>query len=239
MCVEAPRGAAGQRPVEYRCRHRTIGPLLVWHGRLVGGPGGWQPAEGRRRLAPEEVQPLRTTALLITIALAVAACSSPVSSPSPSASAVGSPSEPPPSAEPTDGAGTSPSAVWLPEWADDAVPAGVAARRPLPFCGIEQAPRPQPGIFVDAAVRSCFWDAHVAGREAEFVSVQSTMEGAPLATVYRLAVDGSVEVLTDWSQDPFGAAPGWTTMTCDGLVEAIEGTEFFGVDGCDEGTSID
>ncbi len=182
---------------------------------------------------------MRSTALLIAVALAAIACSSPVNSPSPSPSPLGSASEPPPSAEPSDGSGTSPTAVWLPEWADEAVPAAVAGRRPLPFCGIEQAPGPQPGIFVDAAVRSCFWDAHVAGREAEFVSVQSTMEGAPLATVYRLAADGSVEVLTDWSQDPFGAAPGWTSMVCDGIVEASEGTEFFGVDGCDEGTAID
>lgn len=158
------------------------------------------------------------------------------------ASAVPSPTLPPasvpPSTAPTDGAGTSSSAVWLPGWADDDVPAAIAMRRPLPFCGLEQAPAPQPGIFVDAAVRSCFWDAHNAGREAEFVSVQSTMEGAPIATVYRLLAGGTVEVLTDWSQDPFGAAPGWTISTCTGLVEATEGTEFFGVDGCDEGAPI-
>ena len=182
---------------------------------------------------------MRSTALLIAMTLAaIAGCSSPVDSPRPSPSPLGSASEPAPSTEPSD-TGTSPTAVWLPEWADDAVPAAIAGRRPMPFCGVEQAPGPQPGIFVDAAVRSCFWDAHTAGREAEFVSVQSTMEGAPIATVYRLAADGSVEVLTDWSQDPFGAAPGWTTMVCDRLVEATEGNEFFGVDGCDEGTSID
>jgi hypothetical protein len=157
-----------------------------------------------------------------------------------SGSPLSSPNAPSTSLSPSSAASDgSPSAVWLPDWAEDTTPAVVAARRPLPFCGVERAPRPQPGIFVDASVRSCFWDAYNAGREAEFASVQSTMEGAPIAMVYRLLADGSVEVLTDWSQDPFGAAPGWTISTCAGLVEAAEGNELFSVDGCDEGAPID
>lgn len=183
---------------------------------------------------------MRSMVPLLTLAIvAFSACGAPVDAPTPSPSPAGTESAAPQSSEPTDGAGTSPTAVWLPDWADEAVPTDVAARRALPFCGVEKAPAPQPGIFVDAAVRSCFWDAHNAGREAEFASIQSTMEGASIATVYRLLANGSVEVLTDWSQDPFGAAPGWTITTCTGLVEATEGNEFFGVDGCDEGEPLD
>ena len=127
--------------------------------------------------------------------------------------------------------------VWLPEWANGDTPEEVANRRPLPFCGIEQAPAPQPGIFIDRAVRLCFWTAHLAGTEAEFVSVQSTIEGAPIATIYRLAADGTVEVLTDFTQDAFGGGT-WIASTCSEVVEG-EGDELLGVSDCDDGAPLD
>jgi hypothetical protein len=123
-------------------------------------------------------------------------------------------------------------AVWLPEWADAATPREVVNRRPLPFCGVEEAPLPRPGEYIDATVRNCFWSAKVDGREAEFASVQPTMEGAKIATIYRLRPDGGVDVLFDATQDPFGGG-NWTVTACDSLV-AEPGERLFGQDGCGE-----
>ncbi len=149
-----------------------------------------------------------------------------------------SPSEAPTGSTPDapSGAPAGGGEVWLPEWAGADAPPEVAARRPLPFCGLERAPAPQPGIFVDRSVRLCFWNAHLAGTEAEFASVQTTMEGAPIATIYRLAADGTVEVLTDFTQDPFGGGT-WLVSTCSEVIEA-EGPDLLGVDDCDEGRRL-
>jgi hypothetical protein len=188
--------------------------------------------------------PLRVVAPRLAAAvavLAVAACGSgATSSSAPPVSASPGGASGIPSASGTQPGGSDPQAgpVWLPEWAADSdVPDAVATRRALPFCGIEVAPAPQPGIFVDRAVRLCFWEAHQAGREAEFVSVQSTMEGAPIATIYRLAADGTVEVLTDFTQDAFGGGA-WTVQTCEEVVEA-EGDELVGVSDCTEGPPLE
>jgi hypothetical protein len=126
--------------------------------------------------------------------------------------------------------------VWLPEWADESVPEIVANRRPLRFCGIEKPPAPQPMIYVDPLVRLCFRDAAENGDEAEWVSIQGTMEGGTVATVHRVLRDGTVELLTDWTQDPFGAG-GWTRMTCRAVADA-EGEELVRVDGCDEAVPL-
>jgi hypothetical protein len=138
------------------------------------------------------------------------------------------------------GAGSAPPSgeVWLPEWAGDAhVPDIVANRRPLPFCGLEQAPAAQPMEFIDRAVRLCFFSAAQAATEAEFASVQSTMEGARFATIYRLGPDGTVEVLTDFTQDPMGGGA-WVRMVCERLVEG-EGESLIGVDDCGESTTLE
>ena len=190
--------------------------------------------------------------LSAAVAMAGAACatpgaSAPIASPSagasahpPAASASAGPAD---SADttPSDSAGSAPSdgaapEVWLPDWADESVPEAVATRTPLPFCGVEKPPAPQPMIFVDRIVRLCFREAAELGQEAEWVSIQGTMEGGTVATVYRVLRDGTVEVLTDWSQDPFGAG-GWTRMTCRQVVD-VEGEELVGVDGCDEAVPI-
>jgi hypothetical protein len=137
----------------------------------------------------------------------------------------------------TGAAGTSPSAppgpgVWLPEWADARTPDEIVNRRPLPFCGVEEAPAPRPGEYIDATVRNCFWAAKLDGRAAEFASVQPTMEGDKIATIYRLDPDGGVELLHDATQDRFGSGS-WTITTCDRLVEEA-GDRLFGPDGCGE-----
>ena len=190
---------------------------------------------------------IRRPSLLLVAVVAVSACASPAPSgsaiPASSAPASSAPSAPGQSAAGSAMAPASPGAsanvlVWLPEWADDSVPAEIANRRPIQFCGLEKAPGPSPGEFIDAAVRACFWDAWNAGREAEFASVQTTIEGDPIATIYRTLADGSIDMLADGSQDKFGSG-GWTATTCSGLVEDTEGNALFGVEGCGEGVLIE
>ena len=139
-----------------------------------------------------------------------------------------SPSAPPGPSEP---------AVWLPVDVGASVPAAVVGRRPLPFCGVEKPPRPQPGEFIDPAVRLCFLNAHLARREAEFVSIQSTIEGGTIATIYRLAADGRVQMVTDFTNDPFGGG-GWQLTRCAGLVGA-EGNALFGVTDCGDSQPVE
>jgi hypothetical protein len=126
--------------------------------------------------------------------------------------------------------------VWLPEWADARTPAAVVNRRPLPFCGVEEAPAPRPVEYIDATVRNCFWSAKLDGREAEFVSVQTTMEGGRIAAIYRLRPDGGVDLLFDATQDSFGSG-GWSILSCEQLV-ADPGDRLFSEDGCDEGQPL-
>jgi hypothetical protein len=196
------------------------------------------------------VQRLAHPTLLLVVALVAAGCAT--AGPSLTASAAVSPAATAPAstgASPSAEASASHSAsgaaepggtasgdVWLPDWADASVPDEVANRRVLPFCGIERPPAPQPGIFVDRIVRLCFWDAAQNGEEAEWVSIQSTMEGGTIATVYRALRDGTVEVLMDTTQDPFGAGA-WIRNTCREVVEA-EGDELIGVSECDEGEPL-
>ncbi len=176
-------------------------------------------------MRPAVTRPLLALAVIAVVAAACAGAGGTPSAP-PDAAAGSAPQG---SAEPAGGG------VWLPDWAAN-VPPEVAGRRQLPFCGVEQAPAPQPGMFIDRAVRLCFWNAHLGHTEAEFASVQTTIEGAPIATIYRLAADGSVEVLTDFTQDNFG--PGtWTVSTCANVVEG-EGDELLGVATCDEGRPL-
>lgn len=170
----------------------------------------------------------RTTAAVVAVAVLVMGCASagpPASSPQPTGT--GSVE-----ASPSPSAPAGPE-VWLPDWADARTPNEVVNRRPLPFCGVEEAPVPRPGEYVDATVRNCFWAARLDGREAEFASVQPTMEGDKIATIYRLASDGSVEMLMDSTQDRFGSGT-WTVTTCDRLIPE-EGDRLFGVDACGEG----
>jgi hypothetical protein len=165
----------------------------------------------------------RTSAAVVTTAVLVLGCASggpPAGSPAGTGAAGGSPSAPP-----------GPE-VWLPEWADARTPDEIVNRRPLPFCGVEEAPAPRPGEYIDATVRNCFWAAKLDGREAEFASVQPTMEGNKIATIYRLDPDGGVELLLDATQDRFGSGT-WTVMACDRLVEEA-GDRLFGVDACGE-----
>jgi len=174
----------------------------------------------------------RVTAWAVAM-VAVVGCSSglsPVSSPVGSGAGGSSPaSSPTPSPSPSAPEGPT---VWLPERVDARTPESVVIRRPLPFCGVEEAPVPRPGEYFDATIRNCFWAAKLDRREAEFVSVQPTMEGDRIATIYRLRPDGGVDLLLDSTQDRFGGG-GWTVTTCDRLV-AEPGDRLFGPDACGE-----
>jgi hypothetical protein len=176
---------------------------------------------------------------LALMVVLVAACGPSVATSAPaSAGASSPPASGPGASNGSPFASSEPAAVvWLPDWAGNDVPSEVTDRRALPFCGVERAPAPQAGIFVDRAIRLCFWNAHLAHGEAEFVSIQSTIEGAAIATVYRLAPDGSVQVLTDFTQDPLGGGK-WILANCSEIVEG-EGNELLGVSGCDDGVPLD
>ena len=153
----------------------------------------------------------------------IAACA-PAPSPSPSTSSVA----PVPSAS----ASAAPAA-WLPPWADAATPVEVATRSALPFCGIEQGAGP--GITINAEVRGCFVSGYRDGTGAEFASIQTSVEGDPIATIYRTVPGGGVEMLVDTTQDRFGEKV-WRRTTCRVLIN--DQREVFGVDGCDEGVVI-
>ena len=124
-------------------------------------------------------------------------------------------------------------AAWLPPWADAATPVEVATRSALPFCGVEHGAGP--GITINADVRSCFLGGYRDGTGAEFASIQTSIEGAPIATIWRTIPGGGVELLLDATQDAFGSR-GWMRTICRQLVS--EQREVFGIDGCDEGVVI-
>lgn len=173
---------------------------------------------------------------LVVVLLLVTACSGPPAASPAAPSTSGSPAAsgaPEVSASDDTGVAGGAAVAWLPEWAEAAdIPDEIANRRPMPFCGVEKAPAPQPMEFIDRAVRLCFWNAAQSRAEAEFVSIQTTMEGDPLAVVYRLSADGTVEVFTDFTQDRFGGGA-WQVSTCQRVVEG-EGAALVGVDGCGE-----
>jgi hypothetical protein len=153
----------------------------------------------------------------------------------PSPVASGPPSAPTPAmaspVAPTSSSSTEPAA-WLPPWAGPATPAEVVSRSVLPFCGVED------GGFAglpDAQVRACFVTAIRDGRAAEFVSIRSTIEGDPIATITRTLPGGGLEVFIDSTQDAFGASV-WTRTICRG---SVEDQEFgFAPEGCDQAVVI-
>lgn len=89
------------------------------------------------------------------------------------------------------------------------VPSEVAFRKPLPSCGSEVLTR-DGGFNVDG--RRCLWDAHEAGRPAEFVSTERSVEGDPVTYIYRVLGPGQVVVFVDTTRDRYGSR-GWEKYT--------------------------
>ena len=103
----------------------------------------------------------------------------------------------------------------------------------LPFCGVEQGAGP--GITINAEVRSCFLGGYQDGTGAEFASIATSIEGDPIATIWRTVPGGGVEMLTDATQDAFGSR-GWTRTVCRQLVSDQQ--EVFVANGCADGVAI-
>ncbi|HVL54546.1 MAG TPA: hypothetical protein VM344_09850 [Vitreimonas sp.] len=108
----------------------------------------------------------------------------------------------------------------------------VVTRYELPFCGVEESGLAE---LINAEVRRCFVTALRDGTGAEFVSILSTTEGDPIATITRALPGGGLEIFVDSTQDAFGARV-WTRTICHAFVE----DQKFGFvrDGCDEGVVI-
>ncbi|HET8776761.1 MAG TPA: hypothetical protein VFN76_03780, partial [Candidatus Limnocylindria bacterium] len=114
------------------------------------------------------------------------------------------------------------------------VPAAVAARDPLPWCGHEIVNRQPEGDYRDAAVRACFLAAYRAGEPAEMVSDSRTPEGRWVRKFTRLLPGGEIEWYIDPSRDPLGG-PEWSRMTCTSLHDFDpdpNGTPVFFPDDC-------
>jgi hypothetical protein len=164
------------------------------------------------------MQAVIATALLFLLAAGCALA------PAPSSSALA------PSASPS----PSPAlAAWLPPWSGAETPAEVVTRSSLPFRGVEQGAGP--GIAINAEVRGCFLAAYREGSGAEFASIQTSIEGDPIATITRTLPGGGVELLVDATQDEFGEKA-WRRTTCSRLVN--DQREVFAPDGCDEGVVL-
>lgn len=158
--------------------------------------------------------------LLATVLLAGCAVAapepdgSPDGAPSPSAAEPSTPSTPDPSRAgvPGESPPDSPAARRPPL----VVPAAVAARPELPWCGHEVVDRTPQGDFYDAKVRECFLAAYGIGEPAEFVSDGLTVEGGRVRTIFRSIAAGDVEVYYDNTADHLSSQD-WTFATCTAL----------------------
>lgn len=93
------------------------------------------------------------------------------------------------------------------------VPAEVADRAELPWCGHEVVERTRNGDLYSGTIRDCFITAYEAGAPAEFVSDGSTIEGDRIREIYRTRAGGGLEVFIDSTADTFGSG-GWTRTRC-------------------------
>lgn len=98
---------------------------------------------------------------------------------------------------------------------DPIVPDEVRSRSALPVCGDE--PWVSPVLEVVRSVRECFLEAHQEGRGAEFTSTAPTMDGDPIATIYRTLPDGTIELFTDSTRSRIDNRA-WTYKVCRDLV---------------------
>jgi hypothetical protein len=120
------------------------------------------------------------------------------------------------------------------------VPAAIAERDPLPWCGHEIVNRQPEGDYRDSAVRDCFLAAYRAGEPAEMVSDIRTVEGGWVREIYRSGSDGAIEVYVDPSRDNM-SGDGWTRSLCSTLRDVEPdpaGTAVFFPDDCADGVPI-
>lgn len=105
-------------------------------------------------------------------------------------------------------------------------PAVVRDRATLPACGTESVQIAH-GVNLDG--RRCFWNAYQSHQPAEFISTQTTIEGDPVTSVYRVLPDGAVEVFVDSTQDTWSTRT-WLHLACRelSLIDDAPGQPAFG-----------
>ena len=101
----------------------------------------------------------------------------------------------------------------LPEW--------VANRQPLASCGSEVL---EQGESHDEEARLCLLEAYLAGRGAELISTEPTVEGDPITTFIRVHENGVIEVFVDATRDRFGSGR-WERIGCQDLVPVEEAND--------------
>lgn len=107
------------------------------------------------------------------------------------------------------------------------MPAEVINRAELPSCGSEDRGQGDPG---NAEARECLLTAFEQGEPAEFISTRLTIEGDPLAIIYRVwpTDDASPVVLyIDSTRDQFGSGR-WERLRCQEIRRAEFDLEWTG-----------
>lgn len=97
-------------------------------------------------------------------------------------------------------------AAWVPPAFEGAIPARVAERDAVPFCGVNDG-------ALDDRARACLRGALLAGQVVELATDRVTADGWRLVTILRTtpAGGGQIVFMTDPSQSP----PLWEVQTCD------------------------
>jgi hypothetical protein len=97
------------------------------------------------------------------------------------------------------------------------LPREVAERAELASCGRYQNRNEPPGDDQRAKNR-CLLGAWEAGRQAELVVVQASVEGDPITTHFRVLGAGDLQLLVDPTQDRYGRQR-WYEQRCTTLTE--------------------
>ena len=94
-------------------------------------------------------------------------------------------------------------------------PDWIVNRQPLEGCGHETVE--DNGIPADVEGRRCLLAALRAGDGAELISTQTTEEGDPVTTYYRVHENSTIELFVDATRDRFGSGT-WERYSCGILV---------------------
>lgn len=166
----------------------------------------------------------------------------PSPSPSRTPAASATPLDPSPSADASIPPDATPAAATPPpsEVRPLILPAAIAARPELPFCGHETVNRQPDGDHRDAEVRACFLAAFETGDAAEMISDSPTVEGGPIREVFRLLPFGEIEWYLDSTRDPLAGQPHWTRFNCQRITVGTDdaGAPTFLPESCDAGEVI-
>jgi hypothetical protein len=97
-------------------------------------------------------------------------------------------------------------------------PDWVTNRLPLPACGEEVVA--QGGEF-DVAARTCLLQAFDAGRGAEVITTQTSVEGDPITRYIRVHDNGTIELFVDATRDAYGSGE-WERLRCERLTPVAD-----------------